>query len=269
MLNQYSRAERIYGADGMQLLRSSRVAVFGVGGVGGYVVEALARMGVGTLDLVDSDRVDLTNLNRQILATHSTIGQYKVDAARARIREIDPDINVHTYKTFFLPETAGQFDFRSYDYVADAIDTVSGKIQIILQAQAAEVPVISAMGCGNRTDPTQLTVTDLFRTSQDPLARVMRRELRKRGVQHLKVVCSTEPAVRPMDSDTPCLQHGSGTPDPDGTGAKRRAIPGSTSFVPSAAGMMMAAAIVNDLTRFDPAGRTKGGLRSYEGKQES
>ncbi len=268
MLNQYSRAELIYGPDCMQILRSSRVAVFGIGGVGGNVVEALARMGVGTLDLIDDDRVCLTNLNRQIFAVRSTVGQYKVDAARARIADIDPTITVNTYRTFFLPENADQFDFHSYDYVVDAIDTVTGKIQIILQAKEAGVPVISAMGCGNRTDPTKLTVTDLFRTSQDPLARVMRRELRKRGVKKLKVVCSSEPAIRPIDSENSCLHHCICPPGSVRKCTERRDLPGSTSFVPPAAGMMMAAAIVNDLTRFDPSGRTKGALKDHERQQE-
>ncbi len=259
MLNQYSRAELIYGTENMELLRRSRVAVFGIGGVGGSVVEALARMGVGTLDLIDDDRVCLTNLNRQVLATRSTVGKYKVDAARERIRDIDPTINVNTYQTFFLPEEAEQFDFSQFDYVVDAIDTVTGKIQIILQAQAAGVPVISAMGCGNRSDPTKLTVTDLYKTSQDPLARVMRRELKRRGVKKLKVVYSTEPAIRPIDTENSCLHHCICPPGSVRKCTERRDLPGSTSFVPPVAGMMMAAAIVNDLTKFDPSSRTKGG----------
>ncbi len=259
MLNQYSRAELIYGTENMELLRRSRVAVFGIGGVGGSVVEALARMGVGTLDLIDDDRVCLTNLNRQVLATRSTVGKYKVDAARERIRDIDPTITVNTYQTFFLPEEAKQFDFSQFDYVVDAIDTVTGKIQIILQAQAAGVPVISAMGCGNRSDPTKLTVTDLYKTSQDPLARVMRRELKRRGVKKLKVVYSTEPAIRPIDTENSCLHHCICPPGSVRKCTERRDLPGSTSFVPPVAGMMMAAAIVNDLTKFDPSSRTKGG----------
>lgn len=259
MLNQYSRAELIYGAENMELLRRSRVAVFGIGGVGGSVVEALARMGVGTLDLIDDDRVCLTNLNRQVLATRSTVGKYKVDAARDRVRDIDPAITVNTYQTFFLPEESDRFDFSQFDYVVDAIDTVTGKIQIILQAQAAGVPVISAMGCGNRSDPTKLTVTDLYKTSQDPLARVMRRELRRRGVKKLKVVYSTEPAIRPIDTENSCLHHCICPPGSTRKCTERRDLPGSSSFVPPAAGMMMAAAIVNDLTRFDPSSRTKGG----------
>ncbi len=259
MLNQYSRAELIYGTENMELLRRSRVAVFGIGGVGGSVVEALARMGVGTLDLIDDDRVCLSNLNRQVRATRSTVGKYKVDAARERIRDIDPTINVNTYQTFFLPEEAKQFDFSQFDYVVDAIDTVTGKIQIILQAQAAGVPVISAMGCGNRSDPTKLTVTDLYKTSQDPLARVMRRELKRRGVKKLKVVYSTEPAIRPIDTENSCLHHCICPPGSVRKCTERRDLPGSTSFVPPVAGMMMAAAIVNDLTKFDPSSRTKGG----------
>lgn len=259
MLNQYSRAELIYGAENMELLRRSRVAVFGIGGVGGSVVEALARMGVGTLDLIDDDRVCLTNLNRQVLATRSTVGKYKVDAARERIHDIDPAITVNTYQTFFLPEESDRFDFAQFDYVVDAIDTVTGKIQIILQAQAAGVPVISAMGCGNRSDPTKLTVTDLYKTSQDPLARVMRRELKRRGVKKLKVVYSTEPAIRPIDTENSCLHHCICPPGSVRKCTERRDLPGSSSFVPPVAGMMMAAAIVNDLTQFDPSSRTKGG----------
>ena len=262
MLNQYSRAELIYGADCMQILRQSRIAVFGIGGVGGSAVEALARMGVGTLDLIDDDRVCLTNLNRQVFATRRTIGKYKVDAARERIADLDPTIQVNTYQTFFLPEESDQFDFSQFDYVVDAIDTVTGKIQIILQAQAAGVPVISAMGCGNRTDPTKLTVTDLFKTSQDPLARVMRRELKKRHVKKLKVVYSTEPAIRPLDSENSCLHHCICPPGSTRKCTERRDLPGSTSFVPPAAGMMIASAVVNDLTHFNPAGRTKGGQQS-------
>ncbi len=262
MLNQYSRAELIYGPDNMKLLRHCRVAVFGIGGVGGSVVEALARMGVGTLDLIDDDRICLTNLNRQVLATRSTVGKYKVDAARERVADLDPEITVNTYRTFFLPEEAAQFDFSQFDYVVDAIDTVTGKIQIILQAQAAGVPVISAMGCGNRTDPTKLTVTDLYKTSQDPLARVMRRELKKRGVRKLKVVYSTEPAIRPIDTDNSCLHHCICPPGSVRKCTERRDLPGSTAFVPPAAGMMIAAAIVNDLTHFDPSTRTKGGKQN-------
>lgn len=259
MLNQYSRAELVYGPDHMRTLRSSRVAVFGIGGVGGSVVEALARMGIGTLDLIDDDRICLTNLNRQILATRSTVGQYKVDAAETRIHDIDPEIKVNKSRTFFLPEEAGAFDFSVYDYVVDAIDTVTGKIQIILQAQQAGVPVISAMGCGNRTDPSKLTVTDLYRTSMDPLARVMRRELKKRGVTHLKVVYSTEPAIRPIDTENSCLHNCICPPGTKRKCTERRDIPGSTAFVPPAAGMMIAAAVVNDLTHFDPSERIRGG----------
>lgn len=262
MLNQYSRAELLYGSDNMELLRNCRVAVFGIGGVGGSAVEALARMGIGTLDLIDNDRVCLTNLNRQIFATRSTIGRYKVDAARERIADLDPEITVNTWPTFFLPENAAQFDFRQFDYVVDAIDTVTAKIQIILQAQEAGVPVISAMGCGNRTDPTKLTVTDLFRTSQDPLARVMRRELKRRSVRKLKVVYSTEPAIRPLEPDSSCQDPCSNSTEREQAPAGRRSLPGSTSFVPPAAGMMIAAAVINDLTHFDPETRTKGGQQN-------
>ena len=232
--------------------------------MGGYAVEALARSGVGALDLIDDDKICLTNLNRQIFATRSTIGQYKVDVAKARILDINPNAQVTTYRTFYLPDTADQFDFTQYDYVVDAIDTVTAKIQIILQAQEAGVPVISAMGCGNRTDPTKLTVTDLFRTSQDPLARVMRRELKRRGVRKLKVVYSTEPAIRPLEPDSSCQDSCSNSTEREQAPAGRRSLPGSTSFVPPAAGMMIAAAVINDLTHFDPETRTKGGQQNHE-----
>ena len=188
MLNQFSRTQLLYGKDSMQKLASSRVAVFGIGGVGGYVVEALARSGVGALDLIDDDRVCITNLNRQILATRKTVGKYKVDAAEERVREIYPECEVRTYKTFYLPETQDQFDFHEYDYVVDAIDTVSGKLAIIENAKKAGVPVISSMGAGNKVDPAALEVADIYETSVCPLARVMRRECRKRGIDSLKVV---------------------------------------------------------------------------------
>ncbi len=197
MSEQFSRTELLLGCAGVKTLAHSRVAVFGIGGVGGYVVEALARSGVGELDLIDSDQVSLSNLNRQIIATHRTIGQYKVDAARERILEINPEARVNVYRTFYLPETASQFDFSAYDYVVDAIDTVTGKLQLICQAKEAGTPVISSMGAGNKLDPTAFRVADISQTSVCPLAKVMRRELRKRGIQHLKVVYSTEPPIAP------------------------------------------------------------------------
>lgn len=260
--SRFSRTELLLGQDSIQKLSEKRVAVFGIGGVGGYVTEALARSGVGALDLIDKDTVSISNINRQIIALTSTVGKYKTEVMKERILDINPDLQVKTYNMFYLPETADQFDFTRYDYVVDAIDTVTAKIQIILQAQEAGVPVISAMGCGNRTDPTKLTVTDLFRTSQDPLARVMRRELKRRGVQRLKVVYSTEPAIRPLEPDSSCQKPCSNSPEREQAPAGRRSLPGSTSFVPPAAGMMLAAAVINDLTHFNPETRTRGGQQN-------
>ena len=239
----------LLGEEALELLHRKSVLVFGVGGVGGYAAEALARSGVGHLSLVDNDRVALSNLNRQLYALHSTIGHYKVDVAAARIHDIDPDINVRVYRTFYLPQTAQEFDFSSYDYIVDAIDTVTAKLDIIERADRLRIPVISAMGCGNRTDPTKLTVTDIYKTSMDPLARVMRRELKKRGVKALKVVCSTEPALHPLQEGgapgaSPDAQGGAAGPAP---GSARRSIPGSTAFVPAAAGMILASEVVRTL----------------------
>ena len=249
MLNQFSRTQLLFGEEGMEKLYRARVAVFGIGGVGGYTVEALARSGVGTLDLIDDDRICLTNLNRQIFATRKTVGQYKVDAAEQRILEINPGAVVHTRKTFYTPETADQFDLAQYDYVVDAIDTVTGKLELIVRAQAAGVPVISCMGAGNKMDPTALEVTDIYKTSVCPLARVMRRELRRRGVEKLKVVYSREPAMKPIeDMSISCRSH---CICPPGTARKcslRRDIPGSNAFVPPAAGLILAGEVVRDLT---------------------
>jgi len=249
MQDQFSRTQLLFGREGMERLRAARVAVFGVGGVGGYAVEALARSGVGALDLIDDDKVCLTNLNRQIIATRKTVGQYKVDAAEARVKEINPGCAVRTYRTFYTPETAAEFDFTQYDYVVDAIDTVTGKIALVLQAQEAGVPIISSMGAGNKLDPTRLEVADIYKTTVCPLARVMRRELKKRGVKRLKVVYSKEPAMTPIDDDsiscrTNCIC-------PPGTEKKclvRRQVPGSNAFVPPAAGLVIAAEVVKDLT---------------------
>lgn len=197
MLNQFSRTQLLFGEEGMEKLYRARVAVFGIGGVGGYIVEALARSRIGTLDIIDDDRVCLTNVNRQIHATRKTVGQYKVDVAEARILEINPNAIVHKYKTFYAPQTAEQFDFTQYDYVVDAIDTVTGKLELVEQAEKAGVPIISSMGAGNKVDPTAFEVADIYDTSVCPLARVMRRELKKRGIQKLKVVYSKEPAITP------------------------------------------------------------------------
>ena len=247
MLNQFSRTQLLFGPEAMEKLRQSRVAVFGIGGVGGYAVEALARSGVGALDLIDDDRVCLTNLNRQLHATHKTIGQYKVDAAEERIRDINPDCTVRTYKTFFLPDTRDLFDFSQYDYVLDAIDTVSGKLALVETAAAAGTPSISSMGAGNKLDPTAFRVADIYETSVCPLARVMRSECRRRGIRSLKVVYSTEPPVRP--SEDPSISCRSGCVCPPGTRkcTVRRDIPGSTSFVPSVAGLIMAGEVIKDL----------------------
>ena len=217
----------------MQKLKESRVAVFGLGGVGSYIAEALARAGVGTLDIVDNDIICESNLNRQLYALHSTMGKFKVDVAKVRILDINPNIKVNTYKTFFLPETADEFDFSEYSYVADAIDTVTGKIELVLQAKRAGVPVISSMGTGNKLNPALLKISDIYKTSVCPLARVMRTELKKRGVKDLKVVYSEEKPI------VPAINKSENT--------NRRQIPGSMSFVPPAAGILIAREIVCDL----------------------
>lgn len=253
MLNQFSRTQLQFGAEGMEKLYNARVAEFGIGGVGGYTVEALARSGVGELDLIDDDRVCLTNVNRQIFATRKTVGQYKVDIAEERILEINPKAIVHKYKTFYAPQTADQFDFTQYDYVVDAIDTVTGKLELVEQAQKAGVPIISSMGAGNKVDPTAFEVADIYDTSVCPLARVMRRELKKRGIDKLKVVYSKEPPLTPIDDMTiSCRTH---CICPPGTARKctqRRQVPGSNAFVPSVVGLIIAGEVVKDLSGFAP-----------------
>ncbi|MBP3410198.1 MAG: tRNA threonylcarbamoyladenosine dehydratase [Clostridia bacterium] len=238
MGNEFSRTELLLGAEAMDKLKNSRVAVFGVGGVGGYVVEALARSGVGELDLIDNDTVSITNINRQIIALHSTMGKLKVDVAAERIRDINPGAIVHRHACFFLPETADQFDFSQYDYVVDAIDTVSGKIEIILRSQAAGVPVISAMGAGNKLNPGMFRVADIFDTKVCPLARAMRGLLKKKGVKKLKVVYSEEEATKPREEI-----------DENG-----RILPGSLSFVPPVMGLMLAGEVVKDLIKEEKHG---------------
>ena len=233
MIDQFSRFRLLVGEEAFEKLQGSRVAVFGVGGVGGYVVEALARSGIGALDLVDDDTVSISNINRQIIATLDTVGLFKVDVAEERIKSINPSCAVTKYKTFFLPENAGEFDFSLFDYVIDAIDTVIGKIEIVCRSKDAGVPVISSMGAGNKLDPAQFEVSDLSKTSCDPLARVMRRELRKRGIEHIKVVYSKEKALKPINIS-------------DEISAKR-SIPGSAAFVPSAAGLIIAGEVIKDL----------------------
>lgn len=249
MLNQFSRTELLLGHDNMEKLKNARVAVFGVGGVGGFTVEALARSGVGTLDLIDDDKVCLTNINRQIIATRKTIGQYKVDVAKERILDINPDAVVNTYKTFFMPDTADEFDFSAYDYVVDAIDTVTGKIMLVEAAQKAGTPIISSMGAGNKLDPTAFEVTDIYKTSVCPLAKVMRRELKKRGIKKLKVVYSKEKALTPIDDTAnSCRSHCICPPGSARTCTQRRQIPGSTAFVPSVVGLIIAGEVIKDLT---------------------
>ncbi len=257
----------LLGEEAMKKLEDSRVAVFGIGGVGGYVVEALARSGVGTIDIIDNDTVVMSNLNRQIIATMDTVGRDKVDVMTERILSINPEAVVHARKCFYLPETAGEFDFTVYDYVVDAIDTVTGKIHLILQAKEAGVPVISAMGAGNKMDPTQFEVADIYSTSVDPLSRVMRRELKKRGVESLKVVYSKEKPIspetetaegyskeKPISSETETAE-GNKIPDfppaesEDFSAAQtRRSTPGSLAFVPSVMGLIIAGEVIKDLT---------------------
>lgn len=248
MLNQFSRTQLLIGEEGIAALRDARVAVFGIGGVGGYVVEALARSGVGHFDLIDDDKVCLTNINRQIIATRKTVGQYKVDVMKDRILSVNPDAEVVTHRCFYLPETASEFDFASYSYVVDAVDTVTAKIDIIMQAQAAGVPVISSMGAGNKMDPTKFAVTDIYKTTMCPLAKVMRRELKKRGVKKLKVVYSTEKAIRPKeDMSISCRTNCICPPGAAHKCTERRDIPGSIAFVPSVAGLIVAGEVVKDL----------------------
>ncbi len=242
MADQYSRTRLLLGEDGIQKLRNARVILFGLGGVGGYTAEALARSGIGHMDLVDDDTVSLTNLNRQMLALHSTIGKHKVDVAADRIRDIDPTIEVRTYKTFFLPETEDQFDFNQYDYVIDAIDTVTGKLALIAKAKVAGVPVISCMGTGNKLDPTAFRVADISKTSGCALARIMRKECGKRGITGVKVVFSEELPLEPFEI-------ADDFPEPQREGSSRRSLPGSTAFVPGTAGLIMAGEVIKDLSK--------------------
>lgn len=237
MSERFSRTELIFGRSAMERLSKARVAVFGVGGVGGYAVEALVRSGVGELDLIDNDRVSLSNINRQIIALDSTVGMYKTDAARERIRDINPQCRVNVHNMFFMPETSAELDFSLYDYVIDAIDTITGKIKIIMKAEEAGVPVISSMGAGNKTDPTAFEVADIYSTSVCPLARVMRQQLRKRGVKRLKTVYSRELPVT-MPDDVVISEE-----LPPG----RRSVPGSNAFVPSVAGLIIAGEVIKDI----------------------
>ena len=233
MLNQFSRTELLLGKEAMEKLERSRVAVFGIGGVGGYVCEALVRSGVGAFDLIDDDKVCLTNLNRQIIATRKTIGRYKAEVMRDRILEINPQADVRIHKCFFLPENAEEFPFKEYDYIVDAVDTVTAKLELVMRAKEAGVPIISSMGAGNKLDPTRFEVADISKTSVCPLAKVMRRELRKRGVEHLKVVYSKEEPISPKEQ----LSDGN-----------KRVLPGSVAFVPSVVGLILAGEVIKDLT---------------------
>lgn len=242
MLDQFSRTELLLGKEGMDRLLSARVAVFGIGGVGGHCVEALVRSGIREIDLVDNDVVSLTNLNRQLVALHTTIGKPKVEVMKERILAINPEAKVHLHQCFFLPENADEFPFDQYDYVVDAVDTVTAKIELILKSQAAGVPVISSMGAGNKMDPTAFEVADIYKTSVCPLAKVMRRELKKRGVKKLKVVYSKEEAIQPAYKEKMCEQETKGTAG--------RLAPGSIAFVPSVAGMILAGEVVKDLSGY-------------------
>lgn len=234
MSEQLVRTELLLGEEGVKILSDSRVAVFGVGGVGGFAIEALARSGVGTLDIIDNDQVCESNLNRQIIALHSTIGRNKTEVMKERIADINPGIRVNVHQCFYLPENADSFDFTQYDYIIDAIDTVAGKIQLVMQAQAAGTPIISCMGAGNKLDPARFEVSDIYKTSVCPLAKVMRKELKARGVKSLKVVYSREEAMKPVQT----IAEGN-----------RRAIPGSIAFVPSVAGLILAGEVIKDLVR--------------------
>ena len=250
MLNQFSRTQLLLGTEAMEKLKRARVAVFGIGGVGGYVCEALVRSGVGAFDLVDDDKVCLTNLNRQIIATRKTVGKYKVEVMRERILEINPDCDVRVHQCFYLPETADQFNFSDYDYVVDAVDTVTAKVTLVLEAQKAGVPIISCMGAGNKLDPSRFRVADIYKTQGCPLARVMRTALRKRGVKKLKVVYSDEIPTRPIeDMSISCRSHCICPPGAKHKCTERRDIPGSTAFVPSVAGLIIAGEVVKDLAK--------------------
>ena len=239
MREQFIRTEMLLGAEALAQLQRARVALFGLGGVGGYALEALARSGIGQLDLIDNDTVSVSNLNRQILATHSTVGMPKVEAGKRRVLDINPDCVVRTYPLFYTPDTAGSFDFSQYDYVVDAIDTVTGKLALVQQAHDVGVPIISCMGTGNKLDASQFEVADISKTSMCPLARVMRRELGKRGIRHLKVVYSKEEALTPTGWEEEAAALG------------KRQIPGSVAFVPGAAGLILAGEVVRDIALGD------------------
>lgn len=243
-MEQFARTQILLGKESMDVLKESRVAVFGIGGVGGHVVEALVRSGIGKIDLIDSDEVCLSNLNRQIIATRKTIGQYKVDVMKERIMEINPECEVTVHKCFYLPENKEEFDFSQYSYVVDAVDTVTAKLGLVMQAKEAKVPIISSMGAGNKMNPAEFEVADIYKTSVCPLAKVMRRELKKRGVKKLKVVYSKEQPILREESTSPEMIEGQ-----EGN-IRKRAIPGSNAFVPSVAGLIIASEVIKDLINY-------------------
>ena len=250
MLTQFSRTELLLGKEAMEQLSKARVAVFGVGGVGGYACEALVRSGIGAFDLIDDDKVCLTNLNRQIIATRKTVGKYKTDVMKERMLEINPDVDVAIHKCFFLPENADEFPFEEYDYIIDAVDTVTAKIELVMKAQEKNVPIISSMGAGNKLDASMFQVADIYKTKVCPLAKVMRRELKKRGVKKLKVVYSEEKPTRPIeDMAISCRTNCICPPGAKHKCTERRDIPGSVAFVPSVAGLIIAGEVSKDLSR--------------------
>lgn len=236
MSKRFERTRMMLGDEAMEKLKNSHVAVFGIGGVGGHAAEALVRSGIGAIDIIDNDTVSESNINRQIIATGSTVGMYKIDAAKDRFTDISPDIKIITHKCFYLPETSGQFDFTKYDYIIDAIDTVTGKIELIMQAEKNKTPIISCMGTGNKLDPTMLEIADIYKTSVCPLARIMRNELKKRGIKHLKVLYSRETPIIPYFQ-------------PEEQNVSRRATPSSNSFVPACAGLIIASEVIKQLTK--------------------
>jgi tRNA A37 threonylcarbamoyladenosine dehydratase len=250
MLNQFSRTQLLLGKNSMEKLQESRVAVFGVGGVGGYVCEALVRSGVGALDLIDDDKVCLTNLNRQLIATRKTVGKYKVDVMKERILEINPDAKVEVHKCFFLPENADEFPFEEYDYIVDAVDTVTAKVELVMKAKEKNIPIISSMGAGNKLDGSAFRVADIYKTKVCPLAKVLRHELKKRGVKKLKVVYSEEYPTRPLeDMSISCRTNCICPPGAAHKCTERRDIPGSVAFVPSVAGLIIGGEVIKDLTK--------------------
>lgn len=249
MLNQFSRTELLFGKKAMETLSKARVAIFGIGGVGGYAVEALVRSGVGEIDLIDDDKVCLTNLNRQIIATRKTVGRLKVDVMEERIHDINPDCIVHKFPCFYLPENKDEFNFDQYSYIIDAVDTVTAKISLIMEAKGKNVPIISSMGAGNKLNPAEFEVADIYKTSVCPLAKVMRRELKKREVKNLKVVYSKEKPTRPIeDMSISCRQHCICPPGAAHKCTERRDIPGSNAFVPPVVGLIIASEVIKDLT---------------------